>query len=772
MAISPKYTISFARGLNTEGGPFLFQHNHFRNGKNTTHHISGKVENRLGLELLNESNRLLLSHKLDSTYLLSVGSHYCEVVNTNGTTTKALILVSGPKIYIYTSSFVDIDINAPDYEFTIQQVSPEANYYKAKFLQIGNAIIITLGRAPVCKLVWTTTFNLYYIQAIVYNSKLFDVPAMTAFSTSIPGWFCRELPLVTGTDAYQVLDVVLNAAPGFTAEVYVIAADGSSTRLLHTQYTYSELFTSSINLVTATLTLNSGIAATGSVVRIYLGLVELTSYDAELTEEQIKISNFEQNFGANNSYTPTFALAFAGRVFLGGIEGQVDITLSSSIEDYGNQFAALLVSELFPKTLENETNTILKCLQSQSPLDIDGNAVALSDGTLLKIDNAAKLLAASAYGPNIYVVATNGVWIITGTEDFFALDRIIIKKLIDDTCSSKSPIASTEHGVFVISDTDIYQINPSDQEGAVKKLVENNIYSLYNKLTLEQKQQSWIEYDKKYKRLLVFYPDTTDTSSSKYGREGASTHYLIYNIETQSWFSEQDISEGDWKILSFVSMPATNYFELTDTRYTLYKQLSVVVLGRRLGSYTEITLGIMEGKNYCADYFGTDFVAPFESYIETYNTFGEDMGLNESKTVAKMYVNMIRQETGDADADGYYEFPGSVYLWKRWKFADHEYAGPLYSSAYNTVGDVWEDNPKQIYFSNKYGSAVVGGGKPPFEVITAKLKVRGRGAVLSFKFGNKFGDTTLTGDIQEQWKGWGVFNYQINFISHDLGGQS
>ena len=183
---------------------------------------------------------------------------------------------------------------------------------------------------------------------------------------------------------------------------------------------------------------------------------------------------------------------------------------------------------------------------------------------------------------------------------------------------------------------------------------------------------------------------------------------------------------------------------------------------RESGQNRKLLFGILEGKPYCTDYFGSNFKAAFTSFFETINIFSaQELGVGRKKRVARLYLNLKRQERDDADADGFYEFPGACYMRRRWRHADNENAGPLYDFTLDSTQDNWVEQKQQVYFPSRYGATVIGGGKPGYEVIPFETKLRGRGEVVRLVFGNDFGETSLTDTLQEQEKGWGLYGYEI-----------
>lgn len=778
MPTLPDINYGFRGGLITDGGPFFTLKGAYRSGLNAMHDTKGVIQNRRGIELLDETKVVTITNTSDATNLFIPSLYFADVRKNDGTTLNAIFLRYGNILRIYandggtyTSSLENLNITAPDFEFVLSGVSDEAIYYKSHWAQEGNAIIITNSRSPIYKVVWgdvttgTETFTTYRVEITETNEDLYEVVAAKSKTQAVKGWYSVDIPLVTGTSEYVVDQFFSVAAPVTAITAYKIDVDG-----LHTQVSGSVVTShdGTTNYTTITVTYADGV--TGEVLRIYIGRTDLVSFKASLAKDQIVISARSQDYAADNSFAPRRVMQFGGRTWFAGVDGILNQAEVVTYPAFGRKYRKVWVSGLFPPTLVKEEISVLSCETKRGPFDADDSVVVPSDGGIFEPDSAGSIQDLASYGTNAFVLSTNGVWAISGPDEVFSLTNTRISKMIEDRISAREPAVSTENGLFIFGDADVYAVTPpSKKEGGttssvpnVSSLVENRIQTLYNSIPLEAKAQAFVRDDSYNRRVYYFYPKTT--TNNKYKTSGLAQHFLIYDRQTRAWMAPQDITQGSWGVFDMTTIPADSYFSSPDDpRSNEFKKVNLVVLGKKDGNFTTITFGILEGKNYCSDYHGTEYKAPFSSYIETYNSFAEQLGVANKKAVYRLYMDMKRTEQTDA-VNGFYEFPGAVYLSKRIDFADHKYAGPLYANSYNSGTDTWLVNRKQVYFPNKLGSTVIGGGVPPFEVIKSKLKMAGKGASVSMRLGNAFGLTTateLTGTIQEQEKPWGIYGYQL-----------
>lgn len=760
---------SFQRGLNTDGGPFFPGDGFYRGGLNTIHRDDGSISNRPGIQLLNDASTRTITSASDASYLFMVGAFYGEFTSATGGTVKALVLRWGASVNIWTGELEDIDIaSTPNVTITLANVSTEALYYKTAFAQEGNTVIMTNPRSPIYKLVYgnatgSDTFTAHVISLTEINETLFDLPRNEGgLGRGIPGFAMREIPLNSDVTTYVVHEFLASAVPDYQVSVYLVDVNGLSTWVDPAYYLYDESHDTETNLVLTTLTI---LGETGEKVRVYFGPSTITDVHADLLQEEIVVSSPTKDYGADTSHSPRRVAQFGGRTWFAGINGPLDSTYESTYPALGRKFRKVWISQLFPPTLVREEASVLFCRPVRGPLDIDDNLPLPIDGGTIELDNSRYVYDMAPYGTSMFIATAGGVWGITGPEEYFSLNQIINRRIIDHPISCNDPMVTTEGGIFVFADSEVFQFGAGDK--GMQALVENRISSLYGNISPLAKAQSFTRYDS-YKRYvqLWYTEDTTLLAQNKYGVSGLADKCLVYDLKNQAWQNPWDFSNGVWGIMDVVVRPTDGFIASDDYRYATTKKVNLAVLARKNGNYTEITLGILEGPKYNADYYSSPYKAAFSSYVEGLNSFGAELGVSTKKQVAKLIVSALRVETDDADDDGFYEYPGSMYLDRRWRFADSSSAGPYYQYSLSADQSTLVNQPKQVYWAHTYGAAPVDGKKPPFEAFQYQTKLRGRGSALALRVGNSFGDTTLTGTIEEQEKPWHLQGYQIIFKSY------
>lgn len=773
--------LHFSKGMQIDGGPFFSEQGFYRDGLNAQHQDDGSIANRPGIELLDQTKILSSSvdGKTDATYHYHPAMFKAEIVKNDGTTFYPIFLQWGNKVRIYDAALESLNITSPTQTLTLDNYSAEAWYYKPTLDQTENIVVSTNARGPIYKFVYDSdagTFSAYKVSLLELNELLLkeDIRAVDANPTA-GKFFSKEIALKTGQSSYLVTEGVGFQVPGFALNCYLVDDNGVVSYLPSTSdtaglfYSYSESLDTDSYIYTGYLTFSPAIS--GYRVRIYFGALQLVDYNAQFQRETITISSASKDYDTgDNSFAPRKVAGHGGRLWFGGADGPLDGTADATYDALGIKSNKLWISPLYAKNLGKAGNTPVLCRTVRSPLDADDNTPSPIDGGTITLDNASRIQDIVPFGSSIYIPCRNGIWAITGPEEYFSLDQAVIKRIVDTTISSRDPSSAFEQGLFVAADNELFQINP--QEG-IKGLVENRVFTTWSQIPPSVKRVAYTRYDRYNKRHYYFYNDESDTqiTANKYNNPGLATKWFVYDEKLQSWQTPASIGNGVWAISDMTNVSADSYFASSDYRYK-HKEVNLVLLARHntdaASNTTELQFGILEGPKYCSDYYGTSYAAPFESYFITNNYFGADVGLSTKKQVARAVFFLKRTEEGDADVDGYYQYPGACYMLKRWRWADSEEAGPYYGYALNSAQDTWVADSQQIYWPHKLGSSSVGGTKSPFEVFAFKTKVRGSGQVIAFRFGNSYGDTSLTGAVQEQEKPWHLQGFQVDLKAYKV----
>ena len=172
---------------------------------------------------------------------------------------------------------------------------------------------------------------------------------------------------------------------------------------------------------------------------------------------------------------------------------------------------------------EDET----QAYQDQDPTSRDFNELLKTDGGVISIPEMGNVLAARNLKDVQLLFADNGIWSISGSNDYFNAQNYTISKLTDVGCISKKSVEAIEDTFVYASSRGIYIISGDSR---VQSITEQNIHSKYYNIATIDKRDITITYHKYDKTLHVFYGCLAKTCRFRYSEE------LVLNIRTNAWY--------------------------------------------------------------------------------------------------------------------------------------------------------------------------------------------------------------------------------------------
>lgn len=214
----------------------------------------------------------------------------------------------------------------------------------------------------------------------------------------------------------------------------------------------------------------------------------------------------------SGAHRPTSTAFFAGRVFFGGVN-----TVGFNTKIY------------FSQILERKEQ-IQYCFQQNDPTSEDLRDLLPSDGGVIVIPELQEVRAMFVYGQALFVGASNGIWMISGSEGIgFRANDYSVTKL------SSTPILSNISLVFVEGQpmwwnrSGIWTIQPSGQGmPQVVCMTDGSIKQFYDAIPSTSKFYAKGAYDSRLRRVQWLYRSTdaeTDNENFQYDR--------ILNLDTQ-----------------------------------------------------------------------------------------------------------------------------------------------------------------------------------------------------------------------------------------------
>lgn len=171
---------------------------------------------------------------------------------------------------------------------------------------------------------------------------------------------------------------------------------------------------------------------------------------------------------------PTRLVEFSGRVFYSGF---------SDIGFIGDTRSPKLYNAVCFSQLLSGSSNITSCYQAGDPTNRSESDIVDTDGGILFISEAERIVGLSVFKNSLIVFATNGVWAISGGSDYgFSATNYKVIKITNVGCiKNNKSIISTNNGVFFWSKEGILLIAPNQfGDLTASNITANTIQSLYN----------------------------------------------------------------------------------------------------------------------------------------------------------------------------------------------------------------------------------------------------------------------------------------------------
>lgn len=421
---------------------------------------------------------------------------------------------------------------------------------------------------------------------------------------------------------------------------------------------------------------------------------------------------------------------FAGRVFYAGFNGTVQDGDARSPE-YSNY--------VFFSQLVKHKSDFLKCYQEGDPTSRDNADLVDTDGGFIRISGAKSIIALRNLETSLIVLASNGIWSVTGGSDFgFSATNFKATKISSFGAMSESSIVTEGGALYYWSEDGIYRVGRNELgDMGVQNMSLTTIQRYYEGIPNLSKLNAIGSYDLFTKKVRWVFKDGTHFSSGSITRElifdsqlSAFSVNRIYNTTTNSVevFSlfrgasfivnpqgtdvyvgtDQVFAGGDSVLISQQEVSSG----IQSTRY-----LAIKKNGANSYSFTFAQLNNTDWKDWqSVDGIGADAFAYGYTGVQT----GGDSAVD--KQIPYLVFHMYRTETV-TDVEGTPFNQSGCRVRYQWSFANKSVSkkfSPLFQ-VYRYVKPFFPVNP---------GDAFDNG----FSILTTKNKIRGTGRAFQMYF--------------------------------------
>lgn len=227
---------------------------------------------------------------------------------------------------------------------------------------------------------------------------------------------------------------------------------------------------------------------------------------------------------------------YSGRAFWGGVN------------------EAGLINNIYFSQVTSKPNKAGRCYQSASPTAEEINDLVDTDGGVLSIQGMANLQDMHVMGSYLILLATNGVWALSGKDgSSFAATNVSVQKISDVGCIGRHASCVLAGRVFYLGDTSMNVVT-LDQTGfsvVVENMTETSIKTFYRSIRPEAMLNALLRSVPKENRLYMLYNTQDEADWIDY--DGM----LIFNLNNGTFTKYQLATYSGIRIFSMFSIRDT-----------------------------------------------------------------------------------------------------------------------------------------------------------------------------------------------------------------------
>lgn len=690
---------SFVKGLITEASPLNFPANASLDEANFELLRDGTRKRRLGLK------RIPSSPSGNSPSLLVPNAHSSNFIwegaggNTN---TDFLVLQLGNSIAIHRLGSSNIAAQAT----YVTQFEPSS---AMSFASVNGRLIVTAGYNKVLLITYNNTDFSYEYQSILvrdswgveaYDSQYNeDAHAGTISMAEIYNFYNQSWGIPRRSkpgDAVNPLKYYidnLNASPTPKEVVWTALAYVPQTG---TTDPYEAIY---LNLFADRY--GSGISASKGYFIIDL-LARGDSRAQRMEENYIKYPSLTRLAPTNpNKPIPTdtslngakVVTEFSGRVFYAGFNGS---------RVGGDKRSPTLNNYVCFSQLVKSDSDVVKCYQAGDPTSRDDSEVVETDGGFIRISGARDIIAMRNLGTSLIIFADNGVWSITGGNDYgFSATNFKVDKISDFGCIGPDSVITDNSSLLFWGADAIYAVVQS-QTGQYKvdDITRESIQTRYNSIPLNAKKNVKGVFDLFAKKLRWVYNQGVPFTNT------TDTHELVFDLTLKAFYINNlnTVSDYSYNLVTPIFY-ASNPVPLFYLNHVYGKVLGTV--SYEFVAYSDKTF--RDWKDF--DGVGVDAKA----YMLTGAMLAGDSAVD--KQTPYILTHMRPTETG-ATEDGVPINPSSCLLRAQWDWSNN-----INSNKFGTSQEVYGYRHPNFTLTND-----------GYDVTTTKRKLRGKGKAISLYF--------------------------------------
>lgn len=717
VAPSVKGSFTFVGGLNTEGGYFITPENSWKDGVNIYPNTDGVLQRRNGIdyESLYQLYASAITADQKDLWAFTVGTW--STVGGDGNL-NFFVVQTGYILSFYDS--LSGSVSSTRKSFTIDLRS-----YKATGTTAIDGTDVASFASTYGRLIVTTSSTNPILIEYTPSTDTINVFTITISVRDFEGF---ESPLAVDQERTEAQWTALT--PTFLTQAkYNLFNQGWTEALLTTYKTAnaSKLPANSKNWISGKNTSDDFDAA----------LLNKQDFGTSPAPKGRNILNaFYQDRSSiitSTAFRPKVCAFFAGRAWYAGV---------GSAKELGTVY--------FSQVLDVIGN-IGKCYQQNDPTSEVFSDLLDSDGGTIQIPEAGEIIALQPLGRGITVLASNGVWFISGIDTAFTASNYSVARISNVGCNSAKSIVAVEDSLLYWSNTGIYTIAPgtSGAEFSSLNISDKNIKTFYQNIPVLNKVYAEGSYNVSNKLIYWLYSnvDAGSTSSGRYNK----TSVLALDLKLNSWYwfnfdTTLGVIPVSLEITKETTLSSSTYDVLVGADSVLVSTDGVIatlsVVNGTVQQFKFLVLHPVTSNNYSftfADFENTRATTTKFKDWYTYNNAGveqsayfitgyemAEVGPARAKSAQYITTFMKRTET-TFDENTNPINPSGCMMQTRWDFTDNSYAGK------------WQAEVEIYRQLRPYFAEPLTTFDDGYPLVINKNKVRGRGKALQLKFSSETG---------------------------------
>lgn len=215
------------------------------------------------------------------------------------------------------------------------------------------------------------------------------------------------------------------------------------------------------------------------------------------------------------------------------ITSEVTLARPKSIAFYaGRAWYASVNGEVYFSQIITSEKFVGRCYQEQDPTAEDFNELVDTDGGVIHLAEAGDVVRLIPGSGGLIVLATNGIWIISGGESGFTANNSFVVKISSIQVSNGKSVLEASGTIFFWAEEGIFALTTDQISGnpVAKSISAARIEKDYNKIPISAKNTAQGAYDRVDKKIYWSYHDgLSDVSKSKSKYNSILVYDLILN---------------------------------------------------------------------------------------------------------------------------------------------------------------------------------------------------------------------------------------------------